>query len=249
MDCSTLETQATPYIDGDIAPEAREAVESHLRVCSPCHARVAAERSVRELIRARRGALTCQCAPAALRVRCAGRAIAAGRPAPWRTRVVPFVLAAGVLLVVGGTFVNQIADRSSRVLIAELAADHLKCLALNGVLRVDHTPPAAVEISMRSSFGWDVQLPQHPERAGLELVAFRPCLYGKGRIAHLMYRSEGRAVSVFMLPKTTRPTEFVDALGYQAAIWSTGGRTFVVMARGPRPEVQRIAAFVQAAFR
>ena len=39
MDCSTLETQVTPYIDGDIAPEVREAVESHLRVCSPCHAR------------------------------------------------------------------------------------------------------------------------------------------------------------------------------------------------------------------
>jgi hypothetical protein len=163
--------------------------------------------------------------------------------------VVPFALAASVSLVVGGTFLYQLTDRSSRVLIAELAADHLKCLALNGVLRLDHTPPAAVEISMRSGFGWDVQLPQHPERAGLELVAFRPCLYGKGRIAHLMYRCEGRPVSVFMLPKTTRPTEFVDVLGYQAAIWSTGGRTFVVMARRPRPEVQRIAAFVQAALR
>jgi hypothetical protein len=162
---------------------------------------------------------------------------------------VPFALAASVSLVVGGTFLYQLTDRSSRVLIAELAADHLKCLALNGVLRLDHTPLAAVEISMQSGFGWDVQLPQHPERAGLELVAFRPCLYGKGRIAHLMYRCEGRPVSVFMLPKTTRPTEFVDVLGSQAAIWSTGGRTFVVMACGPRPEGQRIAAFVQAALR
>ena len=41
-------------------------------------------------------------------------------------------------LVVGGAFVYQATDRSSRVLAAELTADHVKCFALNSVLR--HAP-------------------------------------------------------------------------------------------------------------
>jgi hypothetical protein len=64
-----------------------------------------------------------------------------------------------------------------------------------------------------------------------------------------MYVHNGHPVSVFMLPKTTRPEEFVDVIGHQAAIWSVGDRTFVLIAREPRSEVQHMAAFVQASLR
>ena len=50
-----------------------------------------------------------------------------------------------------------------------------------------------------------------------------------------------------------RIVEFVRALlqreGHQAAIWSVGNRTFVLVAREPRAEVERMTAFVHGALR
>ena len=177
----------------------------------------------------------------------AARATLAPPPArPWRTRLAPLALAAVLVAIVGGTFVYQLTDRSTRVLAAELTADHLKCFGvINGVLGT-HDEPAAVESSMASSFGWRIHLPVRPDREGLKLVGARPCLYGEGRVAHIMYRHNGRPVSVFMLPKMTRPEEIVEVMGHEAAIWSAGDRTFVLIAREPPDEVARMVSFVQA---
>ena len=38
-------------------------------------------------------------------------------------------------------------------------------------------------------------------------------------------------------------------MGHQAAIWSVGDRTFVLIAREPRDEVERMTSFVHAALR
>ena len=74
-------------------------------------------------------------------------------------------------------------------------------------------------------------------------------MYGEGRIAHIMYRHNGHPVSVFMLPKTSRAEALVDVMGHEAAVWSIGDRTFVLIAREPRGEVQRMASFVHAGLR
>jgi anti-sigma factor RsiW len=166
----------------------------------------------------------------------------------WRTRLAPVALAASLVLVVGGAFVYQITDKSSRVMVAELTADHVKCLALNRMLDT-HDAPLAVESSMLASFGWQAHLPEEPGRADLELVGARPCLYGEGKIAHIMYRHQGRPVSLFMLPNARRSRELVEVLGHQAAIWCVGDRTFVLIAREPKREVEQIASFVQASLR
>ena len=113
-------------------------------------------------------------------------------------------------------------------------------------------PKAAVEGELLAGFDWRAQLPERPERpgqAGLELVGERTCLYGKGRIAHVMYRHEGRPVSVFMLPHDVRRDEVVNIFGHHAAIWSVGNRTFVLIAREPPEAVERMASFVQASLR
>jgi hypothetical protein len=54
-------------------------------------------------------------------------------------------------------------------------------------------------------------------------------------------------VSLFMLPNTKRPEQFLNVLGHEAAVWCTGSRTFVLIAQEPRAEMQRMAAFVHAA--
>ena len=258
MLCDRIDPLVTPFIDGDLPDPDRRAVEQHLRVCPPCHSRVAAERDVHELIRARVPVLKQTDAPDALHAACwalarlepqaADAASRAAAAPPFPRRLAPYALAASLVLVVGGAFVYQATDRSSRVLAAELTADHMKCFAMNRVLGTQQAS-GAVENSMASSFDWRMHLPDDPARAGLELVGSRPCLYGEGRIAHIMYQHAGRPVSLFMLPKTARTDELVEVLGHEAKIWCVGNRTFVLVAREPRAEVERMASFVQAGIR
>ena len=132
------------------------------------------------------------------------------------------------------------------MLAAELAADHVKCFAANSLLGT-HDAPAAVERSMMSVFGWQLHLPEQFDASGLELVGSRRCLYAEGKVAHLMYRDQGRPVSIFMLPKHARPEELVEVLGHEAAIWSSGDRTFVLVTRASRAEAERMASLVKAA--
>ena len=106
-------------------------------------------------------------------------------------------------MVVGGAFLYGVTDRSNRIMAAELVADHVKCFGLNRVLSTQQQA-SIVEGAMASSFGWQMRLPERPQQIGLELVGARPCLYGEGRVAHIMYRHNGHPVSVFMLPRTVR---------------------------------------------
>jgi len=257
--CRVIDPLVTPYIDGELPPPDRDLVAEHLRVCAPCHSRVSAEQAVRTLIRAKRATLASPCASQALRAKCAEAArLKSSAPHEdarrfsgamlWATRLTPIALAASLVLVVGGAFVYQITDKSARVMAAELTADHVKCFAMNRVLDT-HDASSAVESSMIAGFGWQMHLPDEPARAGLELVGARPCLYGEGKIAHIMYRHQGRPVSLFMLPNASRSRELVEVLGHQAAIWCVGNRTFVLISREPRREVEQMASFVQASLR
>jgi anti-sigma factor RsiW len=94
-----------------------------------------------------------------------------------------------------------------------------------------------------------MHLPAQAAQVGLELVGSRPCLYGEGKIAHIMYRHNGEPVSLFMLPRTARAEEFVQVMGHHAAIWCANNRTFVLLAHEPKAEVERIATVVQASLR
>jgi anti-sigma factor RsiW len=281
--CQSLDSLVTPFVDGELADAERRAVEDHLQKCPPCHSRVAAERAVHDLLRARKSSLCRDEAPDALHARCS-RLSAETQDARHKTqdtrtsnleprtpnleprtlnleprtpnpeprtrvmprRVVPYALAASLAVVVGGAFVYQATDKSARVLAAELVADHAKCFALNGVLGT-HQLSTVVEASMADSFDWRVHLPADPGRAGLELVGARPCLYGEGRVAHIMYRHQGQPVSLFMLPHTERAQELVEVLGHEAAIWCANNRTYVLVAREPRQDVERMASFVRTA--
>jgi anti-sigma factor RsiW len=251
-DCQHVDALATPYVDGEIGQADRELVDRHVRACGPCRSRVEAEQAIHRLLRERRDALTIQ-APAALRARCAAATRSQpsplGRAVPWRARLAPLALAASLVLIVGGAFVYELTAHSTQVMAAELTADHLKCFrVLNTVFGTRHDA-TTVESTMASGFDWPMQLPEHPDRAGLELVGARPCLYGEGRVAHIMYRHHGNPVSVFMLPKSVRTDALVEVMGHQASIWSVGNRTFVLIAREPRAEVEQMTSFVHAGLR
>jgi anti-sigma factor RsiW len=249
--CWSIDPLVTPYVDGELAALDRRTVEQHIRVCAPCRARIATEQAVRDLVGASRSALTAGCAPVGLRARCTAAGVPpvpGPRVGTWRATLAPLALAATLAIIVGGAFLYPLTGRSTRVMAAELTIDHMKCFLLNAALGT-HDTEAAVEGTLAAGFDWRGQLPDRPEQAGLELVGERTCLYGKGRVAHIMYRHEGRPVSVFMLPDDFRQAGVVDVLGPRAAIWSVGNRTFVLVAREPQEEIERMASFVQASFR
>jgi len=250
-DCRKLDPLVTPYVDGELDARERADVDSHLRVCPPCHSRVTAEQAVRDLLHARKHALELECASAALRAKCAGHKgiVRANKGYDPFSRVRALALAAALVLVVGGAFLYEATDRSSRVMAAELVADHVKCFAANRVLGTTTQSAGLVEQSLASSFGWHVRLPPSPQEIGLELIGARPCLYGEGRMAHLMYRHNGQPVSVFMLPNASRQEALVSVLGHECAIWSEGDRTFVVVARERREDMAHVASFVRASLR
>src|SRR3954463_1159593 len=119
--CYKIEPLVTPFVDGNLPDPDRRAVEDHLRVCPPCHSRVAAEREVHELIRARVPALKKTEAPESLHAKCweIARLKPQASDAPPRAsapvavpsaRLVPYALAASLVLVVGGAFVYQATD-------------------------------------------------------------------------------------------------------------------------------------------
>src|SRR5262245_22521990 len=256
--CQSIDPLVTPFVDGQLTVADHETVADHLRACAPCRSRVTAERAVRDLIETRRSSLVAACAPgSSLRTKCTEAArlrpqmpdahvMLAARS--WRSRLAPLAVAASLVLVVGAAFLYQLTTSSSRVMAAELAADHMKCFALNGVLH-PHEDPITVESSMFSAFGWRMRLPEAAPEAGLELVGARPCMYGAGKVAHIMYRHNGEPVSLFMLPRTARTDDVVQVLGHQAVIWCANDRTFVLLARERRDEVERMAALVRTSLR
>lgn len=260
--CSAIDPLVTPYVDGELSAADRQLVDQHLSQCAPCRSRVTAEHDVRALIHERKSVLCREHAPAILRSHCAAaarfNAAAKSRDANsagrgfvrqgWTAWLAPMSAAATLFVIVGGAFLYQATARSSHLLAAELAADHLKCFAMNAVLGT-HQSADAVQSSMATSFGWSMRLPLGTEREGLELVGSRPCLYGEGKIAHIMYRHNGQPLSLFMLPRTERPEQIVETLGHECAIWSSMDRTFVLVSRERRADVERLAGYVQAAMR
>ena len=255
-DCKSIDPLITSYVDDDVDAGTRRRVDEHVRRCPPCHSRVAAERAVRHLMQAKRPEITHDVAPAQLRDRCfALRAVKAAGAASstWRVRMKPLAIAAGLVLVVGGAAVFEATGRSTRLLAAELTADHLKCFGMNALVGTN-SDIAAIERTMASTFDWNMHVPES-ENAGLELVGARPCFYAKGKAAHLMYRHNGRPLSVFMLPQLERPgtasngVETVDVMGHEAVVWSQDGRTFVLISREPEQEVSRVLSVMQAELR
>ena len=212
--CRRIDPLVTPFVDGELADADRRAVDEHLRACPPCHSRVAAERAVRELIRAREPALA-----QGRRARRAARQVLRGLRAARRRRRRRRAAASArrraaaargsrrsrspprSSLVVGGAFVYQATDQSSRVLAAELTADHVKCFAMNGVLGTHAGAGGRRELDGVAASAGACSCRKHPARAGLELVGARRACTAKGEIAHIMYRHDGQPVSLFMLPQ------------------------------------------------
>jgi len=240
--CSDIDPLTTPYVDGEVPPGERLRLAGHIDDCPSCHRNVTAEAAARTLVRAHAEALV-DAAPADLRVRCA--AAARPRQAGWGLARLsqarwPMAMAATLLLAVGAA-VAYGTIYPSRAAAAQLTLDHLKCFALFG--QPAALQPADVQAALKAQFGFDVALPDGDHADGLTLVGGRRCLYLDGSVAHILYRRGQVPVSLFVLPPGARLSHTeLDVLGHTAVAFARGGRTWVVLSRDARADVERMAA-------
>lgn len=243
--CSDIDPLMTAYVDGEVPPIQKLRVAGHIEDCPSCHRHAAAEQAARSVVRARAGTII-EAAPAHLRGRCstAGRSgAAAGRRgavllsrAGW-----PMALAATLLLAVGGALVYGTVINPSAAVAAQLTLDHLKCFALFD--QPSALQPSEVQASLKAHYGFEVALPEADQAGGLTLVGARRCVYLDGAVTHVLYRSGQVPVSLFVLPPGVRLSQTeVDILGHTAVAFTRDGRTWVVLARDARANIERVAA-------
>jgi anti-sigma factor RsiW len=245
VNCQELEPLLTPYVDDEATAAERERVAGHLAECRACASRAAKEHAARRLMQARARSFAAQ-APPALRARCAALAPRTRAAAGWLSwRGVRLAGATAVILLTALIGYGALSH-SPTLLVAGLTLDHLKCFALNA-----RTAPAdahAVEATLERDYGWRVGVPAGLAAQALTLVGARRCLSSDGTTAHVMYRHDGRAVSLFVFPNgAPHAATATSFAGYPARVWSRAGRTYVLVGSETDARIQPVAEYFRAA--
>ncbi len=242
--CSEFDALLTAYIDGETDAQTSSEIAAHLAVCGSCRNVADAERMAKAAVGACRTGL-CESAPEHLRVRCAAARPRASearfRPRRW----VPAVAAASLVVVVGGVIVSLLTARLDAAFVAQLTLDHLKCFTL---ARDKHESIDAHEAaaSLSTRYGWNVAVPPSDSSRDLTLIEARRCLYLDGAIAHILYRRNGRALSLFFIPNVTRQERLLEMMGYEAVIWADGGHTYAMVGHEGQPAMEELAVYVRS---
>ena len=250
MTCEQVEQQLPAYVDGTLTD--RSAIAAHLETCDSCRSSAHAQSVARTVLRARASELA-HVAPPGLRTRVVARLrsqdlerASARQALDWSGQLTAFAAALMFVLVVGAVLLPVATVRSTVVLAAQLALDHLKCFTIEG--DADGTPiaKAQAERTLKEEYDFEVNVPAPLPDQHLELMAVRRCLYGDGRAAHLMYRLNGEPVSLFVIPGVTRPAEELSLFGHDQVVWTAGDRTYMLIARGgTRADLNRVASHLR----
>lgn len=236
MQCKDLDLLVVPFVDGVAQERERVEVEAHLAACPPCRERVVAERIAHDAVAAEREHLRAT-APPALHKRCAGLRSQARHTRHW----LPASLAAAAAMLLSFFWFGT-TDAGTPVLAAQLTLDHVKCFKLNSQ-RITGSPSALAEY-WRDHYGWPIAVPSSAE-GDLRLAGVRRCGSSDGQTAHIMYKYNGRPVSLFVARHSAdrgRTARTVSVLGEHAVVWSTADRTYVLVGDEPRKEMETLAA-------
>ena len=151
-----------------------------------------------------------------------------------------------VVLTLGAVLLPVVTIRSTAVLAAQLALDHLKCFTIDGDADGEPIAKEHAEAVLKQEYGFEVTVPASRPDEHLELLAVRRCLYGDGRAAHILYRINGEPVSLFILPGVQRPAEELSLFGHDQLVWTEGDRTYMLVARsGLRGDLARVASHLR----
>ena len=246
MNCREVEEKLASYVDGAANGNAA-AIAAHLATCDACRQLAHAQSVARTVLKARAPQLS-PIAPPGLRTRIIANT--ANQPQEpilaWTGRLTAFAAAAMFVLTLGAVLLPVATLRSTTLLAAQLALDHLKCFTIEG--DADGAPIAKqqAEATLKQDFDLIVKVPASLAAEKLELMAVRRCLYGDGRAAHLMYRLDGEPVSLFIVPGMSRPAAELSLFGHEQVVWTQGDRTYMLVARGGAGDgLARVASYLR----
>jgi anti-sigma factor RsiW len=255
MTCREVEEKLPSYVDGvETRDRERSAIATHLATCDACRQSAHAQTVARAVLQSRAVELS-PMAPTGLRTRIVANLesqdLKTSRPQDflslaWTGRLTAFAAAAMVVLTLGAVLLPFATIRSTTLLAAQLALDHLKCFTIEG--DADGAPIAneQAEATLKQEFDLIVNVPPSLAAEKLELLAVRRCLYGDGRAAHLMYRLDGEPVSLFIVPGVSRPAAELSLFGHEQVVWTQGDRTYMLVARGGAGEgLARVASYLR----
>ena len=246
MNCRDVENMLPSYVDGFERSKAA-AIAAHLETCAACREAAHAQSVARVVLKARAAQLA-PMAPPGLRTRIlANTANQKSEPVlAWSGRLTAFAAAAMVVLTIGAVLLPVATVRSTAVLAAQLALDHLKCFTIEGDADGEPIAAAQAEAILKREFDFTVTVPASLDAERLELMAVRRCLYGDGRAAHVMYRLDGEPVSLFIIPGLTRPAAELSLFGHDQVVWTAGDRTYMLIAGATsRNHLARVASYLQ----
>lgn len=248
MTCREVEDKLAAFVDGeDLTTFA--AIVAHLESCDACRASAHAQSVARTVLQARAAELS-PLAPPGLRTRLLANQPQAASRKPqdlsWSGRLTAFATAAVVVLTLGAVLLPVTTIRSTALLAAQLALDHLKCFTIEGDADGAPITKAQAEATLKQEYDLTVGVPSSLPAEKLDLMAVRRCLYGDGRAAHVMYRLNGEPVSLFVIPDLARPPAELSLFGHDQMVWTAGGRTYMLVARaGLREPLARVAPYLR----
>ncbi|MBY0496687.1 MAG: hypothetical protein K2Y23_20970 [Cyanobacteria bacterium] len=249
MNCRQVEEQLAEYVDG--VSKNAASIAAHLDGCANCRASAHAQTVARSVLRAQAAELS-PIAPPGLRTRVIAHLdqdLKTSRPQDllgWTGRLTAFAAAAMVVLTLGAVLLPIATVRSTALLAAQLALDHLKCFTIEGDADGEPIAKEQAEATLKQEFDFSVAVPAPLAAEKLELMAVRRCLYGDGRAAHLMYRLDGEPLSLFIVPGLTRPAAELSLFGHDQVVWTQGDRTYMLVARGGnRNQLSRVASYLR----
>ena len=159
---------------------------------------------------------------------------------------VPLSLAATLVLAVAAVFLLGL-NNPVEALATQLAVDHVKCFQFVP----DHSTvdPGEAGQAWARTHGWPLRVPSSAPDRQLVLLDVRRCLSTDGITAHMLYRWRGEPLSVYVLNGVPAHKGFdvrtVDKLGQEEIMWSRGGRTYAVVARGRTADLEQVVKYVQ----
>jgi anti-sigma factor RsiW len=255
-DCRRTAERLAPYVDNVLAPVEHAEVERHLSACPPCRMAALAERGARTILREQAPALKAEPVPPGLRSRCEALAREQARTRrSWTARaglvlrhaaprLVPVSLTSVLIVFTAVALFSLATQRSNTLLAAQLTADHEKCFKVFGGPASATADAQRLEQMLNERYGWDIHVPPSSPADGVQLIGARRCLYADGRIPHVMYRMNGRNVSLYMLEGVKRDDAEVTSLGHHARIWTRGATTYVLVSPADAGDLTTGARYV-----
>lgn len=230
MQCARAVLSVSPYIDDELPPADREAMQSHLSECAACRARV---ESIRALKHAISRLPSKEEPPGAIRAHVEALRFDPPKRRAWRTLS---VAAAAVAVVVVGVSLIRRRDDAMR-LADDLVVDHLHSVPEVKPAEIASSDRAEVVRFFADHLPFNAVVPDLP---GTELIGARLCQLKGRRVELLFYHRENRTLSLFVTDRPVADAGCTAARGHHVCSRSRGDLTMLLVGELPADELRRL---------